>query len=230
MPTVLVTGANRGLGLEFARQYAAAGWTVHATCRQPEAADALRALAEASPDKVRVHPLNVTDHARVDALAEELAGEAIDVLLNNAGAFGNRAGFGSSDYSVWERTVWTNTFGPMKLAEAFVEHVARSERKVIANVTSKMGSIADNTSGSYYIYRSTKAALNMITKSMAIDLAPRGIRTVVLHPGWVKTDMGGPSAPLDPPESVAGMRRVIDGLSAETSGSFFDYSGAEVPW
>lgn len=228
MPSVLITGANRGLGLEFAKQYEADGWRVYACCRKPDAASDLNALA--ASDRVSVHALDIGDHEAIDALAKELDGVAIDVLLNNAGAFGDRAGFGNSDYETWSRMFRVNSLGPMKVAEAFVDHVAKSERKVIANVTSKMGSIGDNTSGSYYIYRSTKAALNMITKSLALDLSGRGISVCVLHPGWVKTDMGGMGAPLEPTESISGMRGVLNGMSLEKSGGFFNYDGADIPW
>lgn len=230
MSSVLITGANRGLGLEFTKQYGADGWRVYACCRNPGDASELAALAEASSGRVSVHALDVADHSAVDALAKELGSESLDVLLNNAGAFGDRAGFGDSDYETWTRMFQVNSLGPMKMAEAFVSHLERGERKVIASVTSKMGSIGDNTSGSYYIYRSTKAALNMITKSIALDLRGRGISAVVLHPGWVKTDMGGAGAPLTPPESVSGMRKVLEGLSLETSGTFFNYDGATIPW
>ncbi len=229
MSSVLITGANRGLGLEFVRQYNADGWRVYACCRKPADAAELKAIADGS-ERVSVHALDVADHDAVDALAKELEGESLDVLLNNAGAFGDRAGFGASDYETWTRMFRVNSLGPMKMAEAFVRHLERGEQKVVASVTSKMGSIGDNTSGSYYIYRSTKAALNMITKSMSLDLKGRGVSAVVLHPGWVKTDMGGAGAPLDPPESVSGMRKVLAELSLETSGTFFNYDGTEIPW
>jgi len=227
---VLITGASRGLGLEFARQYAADGWRVFATCRDPDGAAALEEAADGSGGAITVHRLDVGDLDQIDALAEALAGEAVDVLLNNAGAFGDRAGFGRVDVAAWERTFRVNAIAPYRMCEAFVEHVARSEQKVVANVTSKMGSIADNTSGGRYVYRSSKAALNMVTASLAHDLAGRGIKAVVLHPGWVRTDMGGPSAPLEAPESVAGMRKVIAGLAPDQSGRFFNWDGAEIPW
>lgn len=230
MPTALITGASRGLGLEFVKQYSQQGWRVLATCREPDSAGALRALAEGSEGKVSLHRLDVADSAQIDALAAELKGTPIDLLLNNAGTFGDRGGFGNSDYETWARTFAINTLGPMRMAEAFIDAVAASERKQIANITSKMGSIADNTSGSMYIYRSTKAALNMVTKCLALDLGSRGVTCVVLHPGWVKTDMGGASAPLDTSESIAGMRRVLDSLNPADTGKFFDYSGAEIPW
>lgn len=229
MPTALITGANRGLGLEFVKQYDQDGWRIHACCRTPAAADALQAIAGASEGRVSVHPLDVSDFDRIDALAGELD-EPIDLLLNNAGVFGERKGFGNVGYETWLNTFKVNTLAPQKMAEAFVEAVARSERKVIANMTSKMGSIDDNTSGGAYVYRSSKAALNMVTKSQSLDLAHRGVTCVVLHPGWVATDMGGAGAPLQAPESVSGMRKVLDGLSSADTGKFFAYSGEAIPW
>lgn len=230
MPTVLITGANRGLGLELTRQYAADGWRVHACCRDPGRAAELTRLAADSQGQVTVHRLDVADRAQVAALSRELSGAAIDVLLNNAGVYGDRKGFGAVDDEVWGRTLRVNAMAPLHMAEAFVEQVARSQRKLIVNVTSLMGSIADNGSGGSYVYRSSKAALNAVTKSLSIDLAPRGISACVIHPGWVKTDMGGQNAPLEAPESVSSMRRVIERAHQGGSGKFFDYDGEELPW
>lgn len=229
MPSVLITGANRGLGLEFAKQYAADGWDVIATCRKPEAAGALNDIARSS-GSVRVMPLDVGDPTSIKALANELAGASIDVLLNNAGIFGDRSGFGGVDYAKWGDTFRVNTMAPLMLSEHLIEQIGRGEKKVIANVTSKMGSVGDNTSGGCYVYRSSKAALNMVTRSMAHDLAGRGVTCVVLHPGWVATDMGGAGAPLKAEPSVRGMRQVIAGLTRDESGKFFNYDGAEIPW
>jgi NAD(P)-dependent dehydrogenase (short-subunit alcohol dehydrogenase family) len=236
MPTILITGANRGLGLEFARQYAAEGWEVHACCRRPEAADDLRALLKTGA-QVRVHALDVADFPGIDALAHELAGTALDVLLNNAGIFGPRlrAGgdrgqfFGAVDYEAWAQVTRVNTMAPLKMAEAFVEHVAASGQKKIVTLTSSMGSIAE-TSGGFYAYRSSKAAVNMVMASLARDLAGRGIKVAVLCPGWVRTDMGGPGAPVNKEDSVRGLRRLIAGLTAERSGTFTHYDGAPVAW
>jgi NAD(P)-dependent dehydrogenase (short-subunit alcohol dehydrogenase family) len=235
MPTVLVTGASRGLGLEFVRQYAADGWQVHAGARDPAAADALAALAAGSAGRVRVHRLDVEDPATIAATAQALAGVPVDVLLNNAGTMGAKSGptaqrFGGSDYADWERMFRINVLGPMRVAEAFVENVAASERRVIATLTSLVGSIAANRFGGMYAYRSTKAAANAIVRSLALDLARRGILAVALHPGWAKTAMGGPNAPVAVDEAVAGMRRVIAGLTKEASGRFWQYDGTELAW
>ena len=232
MPSVLITGANRGLGLEFARQYSHDGWRVFACCRYPDKADELAEVARVSDGRLSLHPLDVSRVPTISALAEELRGQPIDILLNNAGIYGdeNHDDFGKIDYERWAETFRINVMGAMRVTEALIENVASSEKKVLAFLSSLMGSIADNGSGGSYLYRSSKAALNAVVKSLSIDLKRRGVKTVVLHPGWVKTDMGGENAPLLPPESVAGMRRVLDGLEAKDSGRFLSYEGQELPW
>ncbi len=226
MSTVLITGANRGIGLEFARQYAAAGYRVHGACRAPGSADALASLGEG----VTLHALDVTDHAAIEALAAGLENEAIDILINNAGIYGEAQDFGKIDYAAWERVMRVNTLAPLKMAECFLPHLEAGKLKMIASLTSRMGSIAENDAGGVYIYRSSKAALNAAARSLALDLAPRGITVIVFHPGWVKTDMGGPSALIDAETSVGGMRAVIEGAGPKDTGRFFNYEGAEVPW
>jgi NAD(P)-dependent dehydrogenase (short-subunit alcohol dehydrogenase family) len=231
MPSALITGANRGLGLEFARQYLADGWQVFATCRDPASASALRPLAENSEGKLRILAMDITDPVSIHAAATEIDGEAIDLLLNNAGIIGPREQtIGNMDYNAWAKVLAVNTMGPMRISEAFVEHVARSDCKLIVTLTSGMGSITDNTSGGSIVYRSSKAAVNMVTRSLAIDFAPRGITCVVVNPGWVRTDMGGPTATLEPSESISRMRRLIATLGPEQSGKFFNHTGREYPW
>ena len=231
MPTTLITGANRGIGLELTRQYAAAGWQVHATCRHPDQAHALQALAAQSP-AIRMHALDVTDFNRIDGLARELKNEAIDLLLNNAGIYpaSSRGEFGGTDYTDWAEAFRVNSMAPLRMCEAFEAHVARSGHKKIALVTSKMGRIDDNTSGGAYIYRTSKVALNMVARSLAIDLAPQGISVALLHPGWVRTDMGGPNAWISAEQSVTGLRQLIEQLNLARSGQFFAYDGQHIPW
>lgn len=234
MPTVLVTGSNRGLGLEFVRQYAADGWQVIATCRRPEEADELNALTGGGA--VSVERLDVADEGSIAALRAQVGSRPIDLLVNNAGVYGDRPAqvLGSLEAEEWLRVLRVDAIAPVLVAQALADNLiaaAQSGRPaVIATLTSKMGSIAENTSGGSYAYRSGKAALNAAMRSLAIDLAPRGVLSVLLHPGWVRTAMGGPNGLIDPPESIAGMRRVIAGLTPHTSGGFFDYSGKEVPW
>jgi NAD(P)-dependent dehydrogenase (short-subunit alcohol dehydrogenase family) len=231
MPSTLITGANRGLGFEFARQYSADGWQVYAACRNPQSASELRRLADASDDKLQILALDVIDPVSVQAAAAKLDGQTIDLLLNNAGIGGPRGqSVGNIDYEAWAKVLDVNTMGPLRVSEAFVDHVAQSERKLIVTITSGMGSLADNTSGGAYAYRSSKAAVNMVMRSLAIDLAPRGIACVVINPGWVLTDMGGPHATLTTAESVKKLRRLIETLGPGQSGKFFNYDGREYAW
>ena len=231
MPTILVTGANRGLGLEFARQYTADGWQVLAACRAPADAKDLQKLAAGSGGRIRVLAMDVTDTASVRAAAKLLDGEAIDVLLNNAGVGSPRnQKLGSLDYAAWSRVLDTNTLGPMRCVEAFLEHVAQGGQKRIVTITSGMGSLEDNTSGGSYAYRTSKAAVNMVVRSLALDLAPRGITCIVMNPGWVRTDMGGSGGKLSPAESIQAMRSVIASLKPGDSGKFFNYNGKPYPW
>ncbi len=225
MPTLLITGANRGIGLALLRIFAADGWRIHACCRQPDKAKALKTVA----GDIRLHRVDVTDGLRVASLARELADEAIDVLVNNAGIYGPRTGFSETDYDDWLKVLAVNTLAPLRLVERFVEHVGRSERKLVINVSSRMGSISQNSGGAY-IYRSSKAALNAVTKGLSADLAARGITVVAVHPGWVQTDMGGAGADIPAETSAAGLRQVIEGLSAKHSGRFLNYDGEEIPW
>lgn len=228
---VLVTGANRGLGLEFARQYAADGWLVFAGCRSPEDARELNELTGRSGGRIRAVAIDVTSAASVKAAAARLKGQALDVLINNAGVGGLRSErLGGLDYAAWARVLDANTLGPMRVVEAFVDHVARGRDRRIVTITSGMGSITDNTSGGSYAYRSSKAAVNMVIKSLALDLAPKGITCIVMNPGWVRTDMGGPRGTLAPEESIRAMRAVIGKLKPGDSGKFFNYDGKTYPW
>jgi NAD(P)-dependent dehydrogenase (short-subunit alcohol dehydrogenase family) len=240
MPSVLVTGAGRGLGLEFTRQYAADGWRVFACVRAPAQAPELQALAAASGGRIDVRTLDIGDHSSIDALAAALRGSPIDVLLNNAGTMGKgsfaRQGmlmdrFGQADFTDWAQTFRINVFAPIKMAEAFVEHVASSEQKKIVSITSIVGSISKNTIGGLYSYRASKAALNAVMRSLSVDLGRKfGIIAAPLHPGWARTDMGGERADLSPQASVAGCREVIAGLTPERAGRYWMFDGSELPW
>lgn len=226
--TVLVTGANRGIGLEFVRQYLQDGWRVLATCRQPEVAKALAALQDQYPQNLRIEALNVTDWAAVKALGNVFKNEAIDLLINNAGLYGDRSqSLGQTDVDDWLNVLAANTIAPLKVVEALLPCLAPGAR--IATLTSLMGSMADNGSGGNYVYRSSKAGLNAVIKSLSLDLEGRHI-CVLFHPGWVLTDMGGPGAMISVDTSVSGMRAVIEQLTPEHSGSFLRYDGKELPW
>jgi NAD(P)-dependent dehydrogenase (short-subunit alcohol dehydrogenase family) len=226
MATILITGASRGLGLEFVRQYAAEGDRVIAACREPATASALKSIK----GDVRAVALDVADSGSIRALADALNNEPIDILINNAGVYGKAQSLGKMDYAAWEDVFRINTIGPMHLTDALIPRIAAGKRKIVCAITSLMGSIEDNESGGYYAYRSSKAGLNAVFKSLSLDLKPRGIAAVVLHPGWVKTDMGGPNAPLEAPDSVRGMRAVLAKVTIADTGRFLDYQGREMPW
>ena len=223
--TVLISGTNRGIGLELARLYAADGWRVLACCRTPEQARGL------SGHDVELHRLDVADPSTIDALKANIGDTPIDLLINNAGVRGGKhRSFGDIDYAAWEQTLITNTFGPYRMVEALVDNVAASAGKTIANISSLMGSITEYDEGDEYIYRSSKTALNMVMHNLSIDLNARGVTVLAFHPGWVRTDMGGPEARLSPEESAAALRQSIAAATFKDSGSFLNYDGTPLPW
>ena len=226
MSTVLITGAARGLGLDFTKRYAAKGWKVLACARKPDALEIVKG-------DIHHHPLDVTDYKAVKTLAKRLSDEAIDVLICNAGISGGRGDaaqtLGSLDPELWRKVFEVNALAPLMMAEAFADHVARSQQRKLIAITSVLGSIAKNDGGRY-IYRASKTALNMEWNCLARDLAGKGVICVALHPGWVQTDMGGPSATLTIEQSVPGMMKVIDGLKPADNGRYLQYDGTELPW
>jgi NAD(P)-dependent dehydrogenase (short-subunit alcohol dehydrogenase family) len=208
VPTALITGAGRGLGKELARQYAEDGWKVIGTTRRE---------------------FDVTDFDAIGKFASTVS-EPIDLLLCNAGISGKRGtSIGSFDYASWEEVLKVNLLGAAAVAEAFVEHVARSERRIIAFMSSRLGSISETT-GHTLPYSSSKAALNMVARAFSVLLREREIIVLALHPGWVRTDMGGPGAPVAPEDSARGLRKVIAGAKREDSGRFFNYDGGGIAW
>lgn len=215
MPTILITGAGRGLGLELARQYAQDGWRVIGTARNAGA---------------ETITLDVTNTEQVKQLSSQLKGVPIDVLFCNAGIMGKRGtALGSFDYAEWEKVLRVNLLGVAAVIEALIENVAASERKTVAVMSSRLGSITES-SGMTLPYSTSKAALNLLAKGLAATLAPRGVIVVALSPGWVKTDMGGQGASLTPEISVRGLRKVIGGLRREDSGKFLSHDGSSIPW
>lgn len=226
MPTVLITGASRGIGLEFARQYADDGWRVLACCRKPAATEELKTM----DGHVELFTLDVTDEIGVRGLARELD-HSIDVVINNAGIYGPRGAVaGEIDDADWDQVMRTNVYAPLRVAAAFRPHLQRGAGKKLVNISSRMGSIGDNTSGGNYPYRSSKAALNQVMKSIAVEWQADGICVLLFHPGWVQTDMGGSEAQVTPEDSVAGMRRQIAAAGARDTGRFLGYDGTEIPW
>ncbi len=223
-PTVVITGANRGLGLAFARRFSADGYQVIGTARQPDKAVELRALG------VRIEQLDVTDARSVRRLAEAIGDAPVDILINNAGIGSRVRALEDLDIDDAQRILEVNCLGPMRVTQALLPALRRGERKLIVNITSTYGSIERNTRGGAYGYRESKAALNMFTRSLAAELDPQGFTCIAMSPGWVKTDMGGPNARLTPDESIDAMVKVFGGLSTEHSGSFFSHRGELVPW
>ena len=224
MTTIMITGASRGLGLEFARQFYSEECRVIATCRNPKKANELNAIGD-----IDVHSLDVTDDKSVANLADKLRGENIDILINNAGVIGQRDGFGRLDYDIWAETMDTNVFGPMRVAEAFRDNVMNSEKKQMIFITSRMGSITEAVPNAY-VYRSSKAALNMAVKCLSVELEQQGLIAVLFHPGHVQTDMGGQAAPVMPHTSIEGMKNQIVALTRDDNGRFLSYDGHQIPW
>ena len=224
MTTIMITGASRGLGLEFARQFYNEECRVIATCRSPKDANELNAIGD-----IDVHALDVTDDKSVTTLADKLRGENIDILINNAGVIGQRDGFGRIDYDIWAETMDTNVFGPMRVAEAFRDNVMNSYKKQMIFITSRMGSITEAVPNAY-VYRSSKAALNMAVKCLSAELGEQGLIAVLFHPGHVQTDMGGQAAPVTPQKSIEGMKNQIVALPRDDNGRFLSYDGHQIPW
>lgn len=225
MPTILITGANRGIGHALTKAYLAEGWQVLAACRQPETIDL---------DGVEAFALDLADVSSVEKLKHEIGDRPIDVLWNNAGVYLDKnKGLGNFPWSDWERSFEINTIAPIRLAHALRDNVAASKRKVMAFTTSRLGSIELSTGGAY-AYRSSKAALNMAVKGLSIELASRAVSCVLMHPGWVRTDMGGEGGDIDVETSATSMKAVVDGASPVTqdayNGHFFNYDGTEFPW
>jgi NAD(P)-dependent dehydrogenase (short-subunit alcohol dehydrogenase family) len=219
----LVTGANRGIGLAFARELAARGDAVVATAREPAKAN------ELATTEARVEPLDVSTDASVAALASALAGEPLDVLINNAAIGDGADSIRDLDFVNLARFFKVNSAGPLRVAKALLPNLERGNRRTIVSLTSGLGSISQNNGG-WWEYRASKAALNMLMRTLAAELAPERFICVVLSPGWVKTDMGGKGATLTPQESVRAMLKVIDGLTPKDNGKFLDHRGREVPW
>jgi NAD(P)-dependent dehydrogenase (short-subunit alcohol dehydrogenase family) len=227
VPSVLISGANRGLGLEFARQYAADGWVVHATARNPAAAHELAGIGE----QVHVHQLDIADERSIHDLAKSLICEPLDVLIVNSGIHRDFElpveTIGRQDFlSVFA----VNTFGPLALASALLPNLERGERKLATAMSSLMSSITRNDWGTQHVYRASKTALNAVWTSLAREWQPRGIACVLIRPGYVRTALTKYQGDLDPPESVRGLRNVIAGLSLADSGRLIGYDGLDLPW
>ncbi|WP_219894207.1 SDR family oxidoreductase [Aquisediminimonas profunda] len=248
MPSVLITGANSGLGLEFTRQLLRLGWSVHACCRKPERADDLRALRGGTPESLNIHAVDLADFVSIDNLATKLASAPIDLLINNAGVMDttpidfsedNRRKvqvFGALNHSSWSEVFLINVIGTTRLTEVVLPNLQAGSQRKIVMISSIMGSIEACSpnrfppGGGLYLYRSSKAALNMISRNLAADLASCGFTVLSVNPGWVKTAMGGRDAMLDPETSVGNMIKVISSATSSDNGSFISHDGARLPW
>lgn len=226
MNTVLITGSNRGIGLSLVKHYLKAGFKVHATYRSENDSEELINL---KGETLSLHQLDVTDYEAVKQLSVQLP--AIDLLINNAGYYGPKGyGFGNTDIEEWRKVFEINTIAPLKLVEALYPNLQEGGLKKIACLSSKVGSMTENTSGGGYIYRSSKAALNSVVKSLSNDLTKDGFTVLALHPGWVQTEMGGPNALIDTDTSATGLAQVINNADQNQSGKFINYDGSELPW
>src|SRR5262245_32997973 len=222
----LVTGANRGIGLELVRQLVARGDQVDAACRRPEEASELRGIAG-----VRIHRCDVADDGSVASLAAELGDGALDLVINNAGVSGgHHQSQRDLDFAEVIRTFEVDALGPLRVALGLLPHVRRGTGKKLVAITSGLGSIGDNRSGGFYGYRMAKAALNMAARNLAVELRSEGIVSIVVNPGWVQTDMGGKHAAVGVADSVRGILKVVDAATLEVSGEFFDWKGGRYPW
>jgi NAD(P)-dependent dehydrogenase (short-subunit alcohol dehydrogenase family) len=233
MKTVLVTGANRGVGLETARQLLQRGDRVIATCRQPSKAEALQALDEQFSEQLTILPLDVTNPASIHAAcnAVQRIATCLDILINNAGILDGNETLESFDPEVMQRTFDVNATGAMRVTTQFLPFLEKGEQAKLVNISSQLGSL-QKVKGNWgrYSYNSSKAALNMLTRMLAYDLEDKGIAVICIHPGWVQTDMGGDSADLTPVESASGILEVIDKVTLKENGRFYTYTGDEHPW
>lgn len=227
---VFITGTTRGIGLELTRQFLDTDSKVFAGARNTES-DALQSLKATYGDQLQLLTLDVTDNTQITKAAATLAGQPLSLLINNAGLYRSRSDdVDSLSHETWLQEFHVNAIAPFMVTRALRGNLAAADNALVAMISSKMGSMADNTSGGAYSYRSSKAALNAVTVSLCSDLAEDGTRVVALHPGWVRTDMGGDSAPVDAPASASGLKKVMLGIDDAQNGHFFDYSGASIPW
>jgi NAD(P)-dependent dehydrogenase (short-subunit alcohol dehydrogenase family) len=242
MPVLLITGANRGLGLEFVRQFLGDGWDVIATCRDPNKADELTALGREHGDKLIVDTMDVNEDQSVYGLADKLDGRQVDLLINNAGmvdkeAYGSGAYEGHDDpdlknydFDQWLDVIKTNLMSPARVTAAFRPHLERGTNPIVVMVGSTLSSVALTTDPGRYSYRTSKAALNSLMRGMGAWLKTRGITCLTISPGWTRTEMGGPKAKNSVEQSVIGVRKVIAGITPKDAGKFYDYDGSEIPW
>ena len=227
MKTIFVTGSNRGLGLEFVKQFESNGFKVIAACRNPRLADNLNSIK----GNIEVVKLDINSGSDFENISTIYKNENIDILINNAGIIGlNKKMIGEINYEDWKNVFQTNVLGPTMIVEKLLSQIARSQKKLIVSISSKLGSIEENSGGGQYAYRASKAALNAVNKSLSIDLIDKGITSIVISPGWVKTDMGGQNADITVHDSVTQMRRLIESVTINDTGKFFNFDGDIIKW
>jgi NAD(P)-dependent dehydrogenase (short-subunit alcohol dehydrogenase family) len=240
MASILISGANRGIGLEFTRQYLEDGWRVYACCRAPEKADLLNQLGEEFDDLLSVYRMDVRSGDEVTAVAQALNGAPIDILINNAGivdSYGTGVFEGKDDpdlknydMDLWLEILDTNVVSQGRVTGAFADNIAGSDQKMVVMISSGLASITNTWQGGRYAYRTSKAALNMLTRSVGAWLEPRGIAVITIAPGWTRTELGGPNAHNSVEDSISGMRKVLDGLTIKNTGSYWNFDGEQLPW
>ncbi len=230
MATILVTGANRGLGIEFVEQYLNEGNEVIATYRNENSSMDLIEMGN-ERSNLKLLQLDVSSNKSLNSFAENLGDSPIDIFINNAGVYGPRnSSFGNVDEENWIPAIKINAIAPILLTQLIIKNIRSGADKKLIYITSKMGSIDDNKGGGAYVYRSSKTALNAVVKSLSVDLENEGMTVALIHPGWVKTDMGGPNALIDKDTSVRGMTEVISNLDISSTGNFYNYDGSIIPW
>lgn len=230
MATILVTGANRGLGIEFVEQYLNEGNEVIATYRNENSSMDLIEMGN-ERSNLKLLQLDVSSNKSLNSFAENLGDSPIDIFINNAGVYGPRnSSFGNVDEENWIPAIKINAIAPILLTQLIIKNIRSGADKKLIYITSKMGSIDDNKGGGVYVYRSSKTALNAVVKSLSVDLENEGIVVALIHPGWVKTDMGGPNALIERDTSVRGMTEVISNLDITSTGNFYNYDGSIIPW
>lgn len=231
MNTILITGANRGIGLALVQTYLKAGWRVLACCRVPDRADELNKLCNEKPDNLKLLSFDATDREQIEKLGQELSTEKIDILFNNAGVIAvAHENIDNADTNKWLEAFKVNTIAPFLLTKALLLQIKNSEKKLVVNMSTSLGSITQMTTGGYYGYRATKAGLNAVTKALANDLKSHHITVIALHPGWVRTDMGGDKAPLSPEKCAESIMASLSTVTLDESGTFITYQGENLPW
>ncbi|MDP6926330.1 MAG: SDR family oxidoreductase [Rhodospirillales bacterium] len=240
MSSMLITGANRGIGLEFTRQYLAGGWQIYACCREPEKAESLHELAEDFADLLSIHRMDVRKSEEITDVAKALNGAPLDMLINNAGivdSYGRGVFEGKDDpdlknydFDLWLDIFETNVVAQGRVSGEFADNVAASERKMVVMISSGLASIANTWQAGRYAYRTSKAAVNMLTRSIGAWLEPRGVTVITIAPGWTRTELGGPNAHNSVEESITGMRKVLDSLTLEDTGTYWNFDGEQLPW